>query len=132
VLSAIYSLACFVYVMVKTYSHDGQEINLAVAARTGAPGFPNIDPYPLLEWTPQGWFAALLNTPLARESDRTSIKNHLAIMRGWEWNLVPMTLLGFTVMALAFVDRLVHRQNENRQMGARRIARNKEVVPLSP
>lgn len=126
VLSAIYSLACFVYVMVKTYSHDNQDININVAARIGAPGFPNIPPYPLLEWTPQNWFAALLRLPLARDSDRSSIKTHLAIMHGWEWNLIPMTLLGFTVMVLAFMDRMTHKQREIR-------AKNKEeATRVSP
>lgn len=133
VLSAIYSLACFVYVMAKTYSHDNQDINLTVAAEVGAVGFPALEPYPRQEWTPQNWFAALLRTPLRYESDRSSIKNHLAIMHGWEWNLIPMTLLGFTVMALAWMDRMVHRRSESRQRDRQGLAKSKdEVAPLSP
>lgn len=125
VLSAIYSLGCFVYVMVKTYNHDGQEINLAHAAQLGAPGFPDIEPYDRLEWTPQNWFAALLRTPL-RDSDRSEIESHLAIMHGWEWNLIPMTLLGFTVAALAFVDRRTHQQLGSGKANVQILARQKE------
>lgn len=126
VLSAIFSLACFVYVMAKTYNHDNQNINLAHAAQLGAPGFPDIEPYDRLEWTPQNWFAALLRTRLARDSDRSSIKSHLAIMHGWEWNLIPMFLLGFTVMALAFLDRRSVDQRRDGGMDSERLARQKE------
>ena len=125
ILSAIFSLACFIYVFALTYNHDNQSINLSKAAGLNNPGPPHPIPYPDLEWTPQNWFPALLRLPIASDSDRNDISNHLKIMRGWQWNLIPMTLLGFLVMALAFMEKMTLRQRESRAMGAERLAARK-------
>ncbi|KAF2484529.1 hypothetical protein BDY17DRAFT_323374 [Neohortaea acidophila] len=109
VLSAIYSLASFVFVLVVTYSHHGQSIDINVAAELNNHPYPDYVAYPLLEWTPQGWFSAVLQLPLVSESARSDIETQLCAMRAWEGNLIPMTILGFVVMVLAFTDRRVQR-----------------------
>ena len=122
VLSAIYSLACFIYVFTLTYNHDNQSINLSRAAALNNQGPPNPTPYPDLEWTPQNWFPAVLRLPIADDSVRNDIEHQLTIMKAWQWNIIPMTILGFVVMALAFIDRMTHNQRQSRAMGAERLA----------
>ena len=133
VLSAIYSLAAFVYVFVQTYQHDNQSINLDIASKLNNRPYPNNVPYPKLEWTPQNWFPAVLRLPLASDKDRSDIEFHLTIMRAWQWNLIPMMILGFVLMGLAFVDRMRHRQMVNKASGDARLeaARQKTGSPYS-
>ncbi len=132
ILSAIFSLASFVYVMDETFSHDNQAIDIIRASKLNNHPYPNYVAYPLLSWTPQNWFAAVLELPLVSSSDRSDIKLHHTIMQAWEWNLIPMTVLGFVVMVLAFLDRMTQTQRISRA-GHRGWARNKEdIAPLSP
>lgn len=131
ILSAIYSLASFVYVFVETYQHDNQSINLGYLSRLNNQPYPKNVPYDLLEWTPQNWFPAVLRLPLADDSQRSDIQFHLNIMKGWQWNLIPMTILGFIVMVLAVIDKMRHRNHMNKTHGAERLeaARQKPDSP---
>lgn len=96
VLSAMLTLAALIYTFVLTAQTDNQTIDLAVAAANAEPLA-----YPLDQWTPENWFIAVLELPLAHESDRSKIQNNLRLMRGWRWNLIPLLILGLTVAALA-------------------------------
>lgn len=131
VLSAIYSLASLIYTFVLTYQHDHQTIDIDVAAGLDNQPYPNYEAYPLLEWTPQNWYTAVLQLDLMNHDDRHDISHHLTLMKAWQWNLIPMTVLSIVVMGLAFADRMAQRQRENHAMGASRLAR-KEQVPMSP
>ena len=105
VLSAIYSFAAFIYVFTLTYQHDHQSINLKIASQLHNRPYPHNVPYPDMEWTPQNWFPAILRLNLVDPADRSDIQMHLNIMKGWQWNLIPMFILGIVVCALAFVER---------------------------
>lgn len=96
VLSAMLTLAALIYTFILTAQTDEQTIDLAVAAANAQPLM-----YPLHKWTPENWFIAVLELPLAHESDRRKIRNALRLMRGWRWNLIPLLILGLTVAALA-------------------------------
>ncbi|OAG39968.1 hypothetical protein AYO21_05841 [Fonsecaea monophora] len=96
VLSALLTLSALIYTFVVTNQTDDQTINLTVAAANAEPSM-----YPLDDWTPENWFVAVLALPLAHASDRRDIRNHLRLMRGWRWNLIPLFILGLTVTALA-------------------------------
>lgn len=132
-IAAIYSLASFVYVFVVTYQHDGQSINLNYASTLNSEPYPNQNPYDRLEWTPQNWYPAVLDLPLAYQKDVDTIKTHLTLMRGWQWNLIPMTILGFVVSSLAFIDRMRYRQQINKGHADARLeaARQKPGSPWS-
>jgi len=101
VLSAMLTLAAIIYTFVLTAQTDDQSINLTVAAANPEPGF-----YPLDNWTPENWFIAVLDLPLAHDSDRRTIRNNLRLMRGWRWNLIPLFILGTTVASLALWELL--------------------------
>jgi len=96
VLSALLTLAAIIYTFVLTAQTDDQSINLTVAAANPEPLM-----YPLDNWTPENWFIAVLDLPLAHDSDRSKIRNNLRLMRGWRWNLIPLFILGVGVSALA-------------------------------
>lgn len=96
VLSAALTLAALIYTFVVTAQTNNQTIDLAVAAANPEPKM-----YPLDQWTPENWFIAVLALPLAHESDRHTIEQHLRLMRGWRWNLIPLFILGVLVALLA-------------------------------
>jgi len=99
VLSAMLTLAAIIYTFVLTAQTDDQSINLTVAAANPEPGF-----YPLQNWTPENWFVAVLDLPLAHESDRSKIRDMLRLMRGWRWNLIPLFIIGIVVASLAVFE----------------------------
>lgn len=109
VLSALLTLAAIIYTFVLASQSDDQSINLTVAAANPEPGF-----YPLDNWTPDNWFIAILDLPLAHDSDRSKIRNMLRLMRGWKWNLIPLFILGVVVASLA-VWELIGRGRWRRQ-----------------
>ncbi|OTA62218.1 hypothetical protein K449DRAFT_394976 [Hypoxylon sp. EC38] len=82
------------YVFAVTNAHEGQTIDAQLAASL------NGGRYPLDTWTPQNWFTAVLQLDLV--SARDDIQSHLRVMRGWQYNLIPMFIiqLGVTVLAL--------------------------------
>lgn len=131
-ISAIFSIAVLVYTFVLTYTHTGQHINVAAASRLNNQPYPNNVPYPRDSWTPQNWYPAVLELDLISQDDRDSIKVYLAIMRAWQWNLIPMAVLSITVSILAFLDRRRH-QRVHRANGVSHLeaARHKTGSPYS-
>lgn len=96
VLSSLLTLAALIYTFVLTYQSNGQHIDVGLAAQ-------NPDPltYPTGHWTPETWFRAVLELDLTSEKDRGTIEQHLRIMRGWRWNLIPLLVLGLATAAVA-------------------------------
>ncbi|KAI6084010.1 hypothetical protein F4821DRAFT_243605 [Hypoxylon rubiginosum] len=82
------------YVFAVTNAHEGQTIDVALAA--GLDGRK----YPLDNWTPQNWFSAVLGLDLV--DARGDIQSHLSVMRGWQYNLIPLFLVQLceTILAL--------------------------------
>jgi hypothetical protein len=131
-ISVIFTIAAFVYVFVVTYTHTGQEIDPALVLQLHAtPASGN--PYPRDSWTPQNWYPAMLKLDLASSSARSNIKLHLQLMQAWQWNLIPMVVLGIAVSVLAFMDRMRHARVVNRANGAFSLetARHKSGSPYS-
>jgi len=98
-LSALLTLSALIYTFVVTHQTDHQSIDLAIAAQN-----PEPLAYPQDKWTPENWFVAVLALPLAHDSDRQTIRNHLRLMRGWRWNLIPLFILGVVVCVLAGLE----------------------------
>ncbi|KAK5166044.1 uncharacterized protein LTR77_008305 [Saxophila tyrrhenica] len=116
-ITAVFTVAAFVYVFVETYRHTGQSIDVQFASQLGNTAKPPHVPYPRDAWTPQNWYPAVLDLDLATSGDRSDIVTHLKIMKGWQWNLIPMMILNIVVAALAFMDRMRHKQDVNRSNG---------------
>ncbi|KAK9446117.1 40S ribosomal protein s10-like protein [Metarhizium brunneum] len=98
VLATVFTLATLAYVFAVTNSLKGQVIDVDLAATL-------VDTrYPRDNWTPQGWFGAVLRLDLASASERRDVIQHLRIMHGWQYNLIPMFLLQLILTVLAVVD----------------------------
>lgn len=104
ILSTLLSLAALIATFILTNNHMNQEINVTFAANLNNQPYPNMVPYPLLEWTPENWFSAVLALDLVSASDRSDIIHHLQVMKGWRWNLIPLFLLGAWLCVVAVLD----------------------------
>lgn len=110
VLSALLSLSALIYTFLITYQHDGQTIDVSVAAGLNNKPYPDMVPYPLHEWTPENWYTAVLKLELISGDDRSNIQDHLTIMKAWRWNLIPLSVLGLWFAVIANVDALQRRR----------------------
>lgn len=120
-ITAVFTIAAFVYLFVVTYQHAGQHIDLGIASQLNNQPYPGNVPYPKDTWTPQNWFPAMLELNLVSAHDRSDIKFHVALIKGWQWNLIPMVILSIITAVLAFIDKKRHDQGINRSNGASRL-----------
>lgn len=100
------TLGALAYTFAVTRAHQGQRIDLSVVQ--GLDGAA----YPLLEWTPQNWFDALLKLDLAEGHDRDDIESHYKIARGWEFNLIPFFIVQLVQTGLALVEAVRMRRTD--------------------
>ncbi|ERS96968.1 uncharacterized protein SPSK_02689 [Sporothrix schenckii 1099-18] len=104
------TLSALGYTFAVTNKHRGQTIDQTVAYAT-QPG-----PYALDQWTPQNWFAAVLDQlDLADPAVAADLARHLRIMRGWQYNLILLFLVQLAETVLALVDWWAWRQNGGHQ-----------------
>ncbi|KAL7946735.1 hypothetical protein V8C42DRAFT_318671 [Trichoderma barbatum] len=104
VLGTMLTVGSLGYVFSVTNAHKGQTINLEVASTTGN------QKYALDSWTPQNWFPAMLELDLADEGQRNDIVKHLRVMRGWQYNLIPLFLVQLTTTVIAILEFLEWRK----------------------
>lgn len=104
------TLGALAYVFAVTNKHEGQAIDLLVVAEGfQGPG----STYPVLEWTPQNWFDALLRLELADEGDRSGLETIHRVARGWQYNLIPFFLVQLAEMGLALHGVQARRKEES-------------------
>ncbi|KAK4631265.1 hypothetical protein CLAFUW4_03599 [Fulvia fulva] len=114
--SILLTLAALIYTLVLTNNHDGQIIDIAIAATLDNRPYPNYVAYPLDEWTPENWFGAVLQLPLTHNSDAGTIREHLRVMRGWRWNLIPMFIIGLAVCLIGMAEAWSRRRDVSSKM----------------
>ncbi|AEO71377.1 030a2135-d6bf-41b3-b0b6-b9dad91b38f4 [Thermothielavioides terrestris] len=110
-LSCLLTLTALIYTFVETSKTGSQEIDYSVARATPAPAH-----YPNDRWTPENWYAAVLELPLVSDDDRRVIQHNLTLMRGWRWNLIPMFLLGFALLSLVVLELLRLRRRSTQKV----------------
>ncbi|KAI0015063.1 hypothetical protein F4780DRAFT_118342 [Xylariomycetidae sp. FL0641] len=89
------------YVFAVCNAHAGQRIDVGLAQATDGP-------YPAHTWTPQGWFGAVLALhPVGRTDE---VRMRLAVMHGWQYNLIPLFLAQLALTALALREGLRFRR----------------------
>lgn len=98
VLSLLLVLSALIYTFVVTNDHKGQTIDPSIAASLKG------QKYYIDSWTPQNWFSALLKLDLVDSSERSDIKSHLRIMRGWQYNLIPFFIIHLLETSVALWD----------------------------
>ncbi|KAK3297692.1 uncharacterized protein B0H64DRAFT_129935 [Chaetomium fimeti] len=106
-LSWLLTMVALIYTFVETAKTGGQVIDLSVARANPPPAR-----YPDGRWTPENWYAAVLDLPLASAAQRRVINGNLTIMRAWRWNLVPLFILGFILLSLVVVELLRMRRRD--------------------
>jgi hypothetical protein len=111
VLSALLTLTAVSYTFALTNKTKDQHIDVAIAASLDNRPYPNYVAYPVSDWTPETWFEAVLELTLVNRSQRSDIVRHLAVMRGWRWNLIPLLILGVVLSGVAVVDAWFGRQS---------------------
>lgn len=102
------TLGALAYVFAVTNKHQGQTIDLLVVKQLTSAD----STYPLLEWTPQNWFDALLKLDLVSGSDRSGLETIYKVSRGWQYNLIPFFLVQLAETLLAFAGEQKRRKQE--------------------
>ncbi|KAF3068394.1 hypothetical protein GL218_08330 [Daldinia childiae] len=92
------------YVFAVTNAHEGQSIDVPLATTLDG------SKYPLEFWTPQNWFSAVLQLDLVDARD--DIESYVRVMRGWQYNLIPMFIVQLGVTILAVWEFLGWRRHE--------------------
>ncbi|CAJ2505808.1 Uu.00g132020.m01.CDS01 [Anthostomella pinea] len=97
ILALFLTIGALGYVFAVTNARKGQTIDVAAAANLNG-----AHPYDLQSWTPQSWFAAVHRLDLV--GSRYAIQSHLTVMRGWQYNLIPLFLIQLVETVLAMWD----------------------------
>ncbi|KAF2019824.1 hypothetical protein BU24DRAFT_448231 [Aaosphaeria arxii CBS 175.79] len=92
-LAVLFTLSALIFTFVVTNQTQGQSILPSVAR-------PDV-PYPDHWWTPETWFKAVLDTPLASQGHRNSISSAVTHMVAWRWILIPIFLTDIVVFGIS-------------------------------
>ncbi|ORY67443.1 uncharacterized protein BCR38DRAFT_427065 [Pseudomassariella vexata] len=90
------TLGALAFTFAVTNAHRGQIIDVELASRLDG------SPYPENTWTPQNWFPAVLQLDLV--AGRSDIESILHLMRGWQYNLIPFSIIQLAETVLAVAD----------------------------
>jgi hypothetical protein len=72
--------------------------------------------YPDDRWTPENWYAAVLDLPLVSDDQRRVISSNLTNMRAWRWNLIALFILGFALLVLVVLELFRLRRRDRQRM----------------
>lgn len=78
----LFTLSAIIFVFVVTNQTKGQSISEAIARSNVA--------YPADKWTPETWFKAVLDLPLADQHTHDTISSKVTNMVAWRWMLIPI------------------------------------------
>jgi hypothetical protein len=109
----LFTLSAFIFVFTVTYQTTGQHIREPIAANNVGTNYPEFD------WTPETWFKAVLDLPLAEGYQMADRIRHMV---AWRWILLPIFLvdcvaLGITMMAWLKQRRGVAARGESANSG---------------
>jgi len=106
--AVLLTITALIYVFAVTNTFAGQTIDADVARLSASAG----EKYPRDWWTPQNWFAAVLQLDLVDGDVRNDIAKYHRIMQGWQYNLIPMVIIHLAETVLAFMDFLMRRREK--------------------
>jgi hypothetical protein len=99
-LAILFTLSALIFVFLVTYQTTGQHIRVPIVANNQG---KNYDEF---KWTPETWFKAVLELPLADERKRDQISSKVTNMLAWRWMLIPIFItdvIAFGVTTLAWL-----------------------------
>lgn len=97
-------MSAFIFVFVVTYQTTGQQIREPVAVNTAGMEYPEF------HWTPETWFKAVLDLPLADQSVRHEIEHKVTNMVAWRWMLLVIFIVDIVAFSLAVMACLKQRR----------------------
>jgi hypothetical protein len=103
-LALLFTLSAFIFVFIVTYQTTGQHIREPVASNTIGINYPEF------QWTPETWFKAVLDLPLANEAKRNDIHDKVTNMVAWRWMLLPVFLVDVVAFGIAMIAWLKQRR----------------------
>lgn len=101
-LAVLFTLSAFIFVFVVTYQTTNQGINPSEVR-------PNLA-YSVDKWTPETWFKAVLDLPLARDDQRHHISKNVRNMVAWRWMLIPILLTDAVAFGVSVREMLRQRR----------------------
>jgi len=104
VLAFLFTLSAIIFTFVVTNDTKGQTI-LSSVAKVGVK-------YPEHKWTPETWYKAVLDLPIAKDSVRSDIKDHVHLMEAWKWMLIPIFLTDIAALGIAVMAMLKQRKGQ--------------------
>ncbi|KAH3920367.1 hypothetical protein HBI56_069140 [Parastagonospora nodorum] len=99
-LAVLFTLSALIFVFIVTNQTKGQSIRIPIAANAQGQNYPEY------KWTPETWFKAVLDLPLADKYMRDEIDSKITNMVTWRWMLVPILaadVIAFGVTTLAWL-----------------------------
>jgi hypothetical protein len=99
-LAILFTTSAIVFVFIVTHQTTGQHIRAPIAANNQG------KPYAEFKWTPETWFKAVLELPLAEQGQRDQINSKITSMVAWRWMLLPILItnvIAFGVTTLAWL-----------------------------
>jgi hypothetical protein len=90
-------LSAFIFVFVVTYQTTGQHIREPVAVNTVGMNYPEF------RWTPETWFKAVRDLPLADESTRSEIDDKITNMVAWRWMLLVIFIADVVAFSMTMM-----------------------------
>jgi hypothetical protein len=94
-LAVLFTLSVLIFVFVVTQRTRNQAIAQVIAE------FNQGINYPVLEWTPETWFTAVLDTPLADRGQHDEIAAKVLNMTVWRWMLLPILVVDVAAWIVA-------------------------------
>ncbi|OAK94052.1 hypothetical protein IQ06DRAFT_321307 [Phaeosphaeriaceae sp. SRC1lsM3a] len=104
-LAVLFTLSALVFVFVVTNQTTGQSIRAPIAANTEGSNYAEF------KWTPETWFKAVLDLPLADEQRRDEIDSKITNMVAWRWMLVPIFIVDVIAFGVTTFAWLKQRKN---------------------
>lgn len=107
-LAVLFTLSAIIFVFLVTDQTLHQHI-LESVARSNVP-------YPEHWWTPETWYKAVLELPLASELHRKNIQSAVSRMVAWRWMLIPIFLVDVVALGITSVEMRRQRRMPRQRM----------------
>ncbi|KAF1973937.1 hypothetical protein BU23DRAFT_553917 [Bimuria novae-zelandiae CBS 107.79] len=97
-LAVLFTLSAIIFVFLVTNQTNNQHI-LESVARSGVK-------YPENWWTPETWYKAVLELPLASQGHRGNISSAVTRIVAWRWMLIPIFIVDAITFAITTFEML--------------------------
>ncbi|ORY18135.1 hypothetical protein BCR34DRAFT_473825 [Clohesyomyces aquaticus] len=101
-LAVLFTLSAIIFVFLVTNQTKGQSISPEIARSDVA--------YPADKWTPETWFKAVLDLPLASQDQHDHISSKVTNMVAWRWMLIPIFFADILAFSISTMEMMKQRK----------------------